>query len=139
MKILSILARNCSKIDIELFRGALFHINTKVCLVYFGQDCNIMEFINPLSVADKIVNKAEDLFNKKVSLNDVIKTANNSSNFLTNFKKFFGTGITVTNNGIKYIVKVIKPLRYRKSLLKGTTRKITTQEGGFLKHIFLNH
>ena len=39
MKILSILAKNCSKFEIELFPSALFHTNTKVCLMYFGQDC----------------------------------------------------------------------------------------------------
>ena len=43
-----------------------------------------------------------------------------------------GTGITLTNNEIKYIIKVINSLENRGILLKGTTKKITSQEGGFL-------
>ena len=39
----------------------------------------------------------------------------------------FGSGIT--NNEIKYIMKVIKSLENKGILLKGTTRKITSQEG----------
>ena len=42
-----------------------------------------------------------------------------------------GSGITLTNNEIKDIMKVIKYLENRGILLKGTTRKITSQEGGF--------
>ena len=42
-----------------------------------------------------------------------------------------GAGITLTNNEIKDIMKVIKYLENRGILLKGTTRKITSQEGGF--------
>ena len=40
MKILSIQAKNCSKIEIELSHGALFDTNKKVCLIDFGQDCS---------------------------------------------------------------------------------------------------
>ena len=36
-----------------------------------------------------------------MSVNDVIKTANISRNILTNFKKVFGTGITLTKDEIK--------------------------------------
>ena len=36
----------------------------------------IIELINLISIVDKVFNKAEDLFNKKVSLNDAIKTTN---------------------------------------------------------------
>ena len=42
------------------------------------------------------------------------------------------SGITLTNNEIKDIVKVIKSLENRGILLNGTTRKITSQERGFL-------
>ena len=50
---------------------------------------SIMEVKNPIRVVDKIVNKAEDLFNKKESLNDAIKTVNISRKFLERifFKK----------------------------------------------------
>ena len=43
-----------------------------------------------------------------------------------------GLGITLANNKIKDIMKVIKSLENRRILLKGTTRKIASQEGGFL-------
>ena len=43
-----------------------------------------------------------------------------------------GSGKTLTNNKIKEIMKVIKVLWNREVLLKGTTRKITSQERGFL-------
>ena len=45
-----------------------------------------------------------------------------------------GSGITLTNNEIKDI-KVIKYLENREILLKGTTKKITSQEGGFLNFL----
>ena len=46
--------------------------------------------------------------------------------------KIYGTGITITNNEIKDIMKVIKYLQNRGLLLKGTTTKTISQEGGFL-------
>ena len=49
-----------------------------------------------------------------------------------------GSGITLTNNETKDIIKVIKSLENRGILLKGTTRKITGQEGGPLaKNVLL--
>ena len=36
----------------------------------------IIELINLIGIVDKVFNKAEDLFNKKVSLNDAIKATN---------------------------------------------------------------
>ena len=46
-----------------------------------------------------------------------------------------GSGITLTNNEIKDIMKVIKSLENSGVLLKGTTRKFTSQEGGFLNFL----
>ena len=43
-----------------------------------------------------------------------------------------GLGITLTNNEIKEVIKVIKSIENSGILFKGTTRKITSQEGGFL-------
>ena len=45
------------------------------------------------------------------------------------------SGITLTNNEIKDIIKVIRSLENRGILLKGTTRTITSQEGGFLNFL----
>ena len=47
-----------------------------------------------------------------------------------------GSGITLTNNKIKDI-KVIRSLEKREILLKGTTAKITSQEGGFFNFLRL--
>ena len=41
----------------------------------------------------------------------------------------------LTNNEIKGIAKVIRSLKNRGILLKGTPRKINTQEGGFLNFL----
>ena len=40
-KILSALAKDSLKIEIELFRSALFHMKTKVFLKYFVFDCRM--------------------------------------------------------------------------------------------------
>ena len=50
-------------------------------------------------------------------------------------KQKLGSGITLTNNEIKDIMKVIKSLENRGILLKGTTKKITSQERGFLNFL----
>ena len=42
-----------------------------------------------------------------------------------------GSGIILTKNEIKDIIKVYKSLENRGILLRGTTRKISRQEGGF--------
>ena len=50
-------------------------------------------------------------------------------------KKFVsdkGSGTTLTNNEIKYIMKVLRSFENRRILLKETTRKTTSQERGFL-------
>ena len=46
-----------------------------------------------------------------------------------------GSGMTLTNNEIKDIMKVIKSLENKKNLLKGTTAKITGQKGRFLNFL----
>ena len=46
-----------------------------------------------------------------------------------------GSGITLTNNEIKYTIKAIKYLENRGILLNGTTTKITSQEGGFVNFL----
>ena len=53
-------------------------------------------------------------------------------------KKFTSSkfsGITLTNNEIKDIAKVIKSSENRLILLKKATRKITSQEGGFINFL----
>ena len=101
---------------------------------------NVLDLMNQAEVVYKIANKAKDLSNK-VSLDDVKKISDLSRKIMPDFKKIledpanFGTGITLTNNEIKDIMKVMKSLENRGILLKGTTRKVTSQEGAFLKFL----
>ena len=46
-----------------------------------------------------------------------------------------GSGITLTNNEVKNIIKVIKSLENTGVLLKGAAINITSQEGGFLNFL----
>ena len=48
------------------------------------------------------------------------------------YRLLSGSGLTLTKNEIKDVVKVIRSLENRRILLKETTRKITSREGGFL-------
>ena len=54
------------------------------------------------------------------------------------FSTFWGSGITLTNNEVKYIVQVIPSLENTGILLKGTTQKVS-QKGGLDYLIFLLH
>ena len=56
---------------------------------------------------------------------------------LEKFSSSRGSETTLTNNEIKYIIKVIKSLENRAILLKGTNRKIISQERRFLKFLRL--
>ena len=73
-----------------------------------------------------------------MTLNDII-TATDSKKFIKNLKnasdKCLRTGINLTNNEIKDIVKVVKSLENRGILLKGTTRKITSRKEEFLNFL----
>ena len=70
------------------------------------------------------------------TMNDIIKTTNTYKNFIKALKnatkKDFRAGITLTNNEIKDIMKVIKSSENRGTFLKGTTTKFNSKEGGFL-------
>ena len=46
-----------------------------------------------------------------------------------------GLWITLTNNKIKDIIKLIMSLENREILLKGTTKNITSREGGFINFL----
>ena len=50
-------------------------------------------------------------------------------------KEKFDSGIILTNNEMKDIMKVIKSFENREILIKGTTTKITSQEKGFLNFL----
>ena len=63
-----------------------------------------------------------------------MKTVDNS---IKGIKTFFGGSITLTDNERTDIMKVIKYLENRGILLKRTTRKITSQESGYLNFLIL--
>ena len=50
---------------------------------------------------------------------------------MPDFNKILGTGITLTNNETKDMIKIIKSLENSSFLWKGTARKIATQEVRF--------
>ena len=54
------------------------------------------------------------------------------NNLNTKFRSSKSSGIAIANNELKDIVKVIKSIENRGILLKGRTREITSQQGGFL-------
>ena len=134
--------RQVSKIRKAFTNGSLANIKfskTQLSKVKSG-GFNVLNLINPAEVLCKMAKKTKDLSNK-VWLDDVIKIADVSRKFLPDPKNIlagctiFGTGITLTNNEIKDIIKVIKSLENRGMLLKRITRKITSQEGGFLNFL----
>ena len=101
----------------------------------------ILILVNPVDLAHENANKWKDLSNK-VSFDDVIKIADISRKFLPDSKKFLAdhtkkcrTRITLTNNEINDIMKVMKSVENRGILLNGTPRKISRQERGFLNFI----
>ena len=63
---------------------------------------------------------------KRDKIYDAIKTVDDS---IKGIKNFFEARITLTDDKMKDIVKVFR--KFRNFLLKGTTRKINSQEGGF--------
>ena len=69
---------------------------------------NILDLMNSAKIVDKIANKAKALSNK-MSLDYVIKI-DVSRKILPDPENIFGTGITLANNRIKDIRKVIKSL-----------------------------
>ena len=68
-----------------------------------------------------------------MSLIDILEALNLAKNVWQVLS--FRAGVTLTDNEIKDIMKVIRSLENRGIQLKGTIRKITNQKGGFL--IFL--
>ena len=71
---------------------------------------NFLDLLNLAKLVYEISNKTKNLFNK-MSLNEVIKSVDVARKTLPDYKKIIGTGITLRNNEIKYIIKVIKSLK----------------------------
>ena len=71
---------------------------------------NFLDLLNLAKLVYKISNKTKNLFNK-MSLNEVIKTADVARKILPDYEKIIGTGITLRSSEIQYIMKVIKCLK----------------------------
>ena len=80
----------------------------------------LKRYIISTKLAAKLAEKATECY-----INKGIKELNQK------FASSKSSGITLTNNEIKDIMRVIKPLENRGISLKGTTRKSTSQEEGF--------
>ena len=95
----------------------------------------ITSLVNPIinSVVKELKNTGTKKLNKDIlvdaGLNIIGKKIKKGISLIT------GAGITLTNNKIKDIRKVIKSLKNRGILLRETTTKITSQEGGFLNFL----
>ena len=67
-----------------------------------------------------------------MSPNDILENFDFSKNVLQAskkpYKEVYGEVLTLTDNEIKDIIKVIKSLENRGILLKGTSKRITSQE-----------
>ena len=91
-------------------------------------------FLNPKNaMADGMIlaiNKVHDLA-IKVPDDKSNKIANVANRFKIDefIKSLMGSGIMLTNNELKVIIKVIRSLENREILMKGTTRNINIQKG----------
>ena len=85
-----------------------------------------------LSVPQFIDNNSKIVLKNKDIIFDTIKTVDSS---LKGIRKSFGAGITLTDNEIKAIMKVINSLENRGILFKWTTTKITSPKRGFLNFL----
>ena len=75
-------------------------------------------------LAPRLAEKATEYYINK-GINELNKKSTSSK----------GPGIPLRNNEIKDIMKVINSLENRGILLKGTTRNITSQEGGLINFL----
>ena len=80
----------------------------------------------------KAVKKWENFSKSKYKIIDLTKIVDNS---VAGIKTLYGTGITLTDNEIKDIIKVIKPWENGDISSKGITRKMTSQEWAFLNFL----
>ena len=86
------------------------------------------------SIAKESKNMGTKILNKDILVNAGLNTIGMKIKKV--ISSIIGSGITLTNNKVEGIIKVIKSLENRRILLKGTTRKTTSQEGGFLNFLY---
>ena len=98
---------------------------------------NIKSLENPRITS--FVKEFKDTSAKKINKDTFVNAGLNiiSKKTKKGILSFTGSGIITTNSKIKDIIKLIESPENRGILFKGTTTKITSQEGGFLN--FLGH
>ena len=98
---------------------------------------NIKSLENPRITS--FVKEFKDTSAKKINKDTFVNAGLNiiSKKTKKGILSFTGSGIIITNSKIKDIIKLIESPENRGILFKGTTTKITSQEGGFLN--FLGH
>ena len=98
---------------------------------------NIKSLENPRITS--FVKEFKDASAKKINKDTFVNAGLNiiSKKTKKGILSFTGSGIITTNSKIKDIIKLIESPENRGILFKGTTTKITSQEGGFLN--FLGH
>ena len=86
-----------------------------------------------ISLVDSVEKESKNMGAKKLNKDTFLDARRNiiGKEIKKGISSITGSRITLTNNEIKYIIKVIKYLESRGVLLKGTTTKVTSQEGGF--------
>ena len=99
----------------------------------------IKEIISSLanSIKNSFVKELKNKDPKKIDSNLFVYTERNiiGKKIKKGISSNTDSRITLTNNEIKDIIKEIKSLENRGTLLKRTTTKITSQEGGFLNFL----
>ena len=87
------------------------------------------------SLANSIAKESNNMDAKKVNNDILVDRGLNVLDKKIEIGNLWIRGLGVTHKLIKDIAKVIKSLEKRGTLLKWTTRKITSQEGGFLNFL----
>ena len=96
---------------------------------------NFVDF--PFKMANSYLKELSNIYTKKTNKNNRNNLFIDEGLNMTGKKnkEKISSGIGLTNNEIKDVMKVIKSLENRGVLSKGTTRKITRQDGRFLNFL----
>ena len=120
---------------------------SKLCKAFANDSSANIKFSK--SQLSKVVQLARVVYDISIFGNALSSAAKKGTDIARNLEKNFldkeidtfnkeyitGSGITLTNNKTRYIMKAIQSLEKRGILFKGTTRKNTSQEGRFLNFL----
>ena len=128
---------NSSSVNIKLLKKQLSKMVQLEgsSLPAFGLLVSFPPFNMINSLANAYGKESNNTGHKEINTNLLVDTGYNiiDEKIKKGISSITGSGITLTNNEIKDIIKVIVGLsKNRGILLKGTTTKLSSQEGGFL-------